>query len=117
MKMKKALCFVVLAVSGNTFGSTTPTQAPMNVTDMATQHFAPLMQGMSMQSPIMIQMNGICKMLNSDLMKQCMQCMQDAYQEGVKAGLMAAGTHMQAAMTAMGNVVNKVPTTQTPLKK
>ena len=115
MKIKQLFCLLVLAVSGNTFGSTN-TIPTMNVTEMANQHFAPLAQGMTMQNPIMMQMNGICKMLNAELMKQCMQCVQDAYQEGVKAGLMAAGTHMQACMTAMGNVVNKVPMVQAQKK-
>jgi hypothetical protein len=111
MNIKQLLCLLVLAVSGNTFGSNgMPTQPPVplipiNVTDMANQHFAPLMQGMTMQHPIMMKMQEICKVLNADLMKQCVQLTQDAYAEGVKAGLMAAGTHMQAAMTAMGNVV------------
>ncbi len=115
MKMKQLLCLLVLTVSGNTFGSsTTPA---MNVTEMANQHFAPLMQGMPMEHQAMKQMSEICKMLNADLMKRCMQCMQDAYTEGVKAGCMAAGTHMQAAMTAMGNVVNKVPVQIQPLRK
>jgi hypothetical protein len=66
---------------------------------------------MSMQNPIMIQMTDMdtkC-MVHPDVAKKHILSLQDAYQEGVKAGCMAVGTHMQAAMTAMGNVVNKVP--------
>ena len=104
MKMKQLFCLLVLTVSGNTFGSsTTPA---MNVADTANQHFAPLMQGMSMQNPLMIRINELCKpYMHPDLMKQHIQIVQDAYQEGVRAGLMAAGTHTQAMMTAMGNVM------------
>jgi|GEM_PF-6326262 len=111
MKTKQLLCLLVLTVSGNTLGSAPMpgTQTPINITDMATNHFAPLAQGLSMQDSAMVQMSEICKMLNTELMGKCMKCMQDAYQEGVKAGLMAAGTHMQAGMTAMGNIVSTMP--------
>ena len=124
MKMKQLLCLLVLAVSGNALGSNgmqtgiapTPGPAPMNMTEMATQHFAHCMDDMSMDNPAMKRMNEACKVLNSELMKQCMQCMQEAYHEGVRCGCMAAGKHMQAAMTAMTPIVNKVPMAQTPKK-
>ncbi len=106
--MKKVLCLFVLIASGNTFGSTTQTLT--SVTEMANQLFAPCMQDMSVQNSVMVKMSELCKPLNSDLMKQCMQCMQDAYHEGIKCGLMAAGTHMQATMAAMANVVKTTPT-------
>ena len=116
MKMKQLLCLLVLAVSGNTFGSNN-TMPTMNVTEMTNQHFAPLMQGMPTQHPAMMKMNEICKMLNADLMKQCMQCMQDAHKEGVNAGLTTAGTHMKAMMNAMGNVVNAPKTDMATIAK
>lgn len=134
--MKKMICILVLAVSGNTFGSFSVVPAvqvtpgvpalettsqivqavpalPADISGTAATHFQPLMQGLPATDPIILQAKSMGEkyMIHPTLQTQHLKQIQNAYNAGVKAGITTAGKYMQAGLNAMTPVAT-TPTTK-----
>ncbi len=112
MNMKQLLCLLVLAVSGNTFGSTenATAQKPMpEMIDMkmATSHFSSLEQGMPDNHPFITEARKMGKELrwHDDVTKDVVMLIIKAHKQGIIDGLTVTGKYLQTGLTAMGNII------------
>jgi hypothetical protein len=132
--MKKVLCLLVLAVSGNVFssnntpppitpmmdpnGSTMPLPTPgqtlasepkMIDMNMANNHFASIDRGMPDTHPFIIEVRKMGKDLrwSKDLVEEVVMLVIKAHKQGIIDGLTTAGKYLQPGLTAMGTIVTK----------
>ena len=125
MNTKQLLCLLVLAISGNTFGSAvngtsqmpvpigaiapTPPPMPMEMITMkiATNHFAGLEQGMPETLTKELKRMGMSLRWSTDVIDEVIMHIRTAHQQGIVDGLTAAGKYLQPGLTAMGEVIAK----------